>query len=79
MNAINIEDYSERKLTWYSLRHFGITCRIRANVLLSDISQLAGTSIHHIESTYGHYDDDILRRASLKNFVVDKHGISFKD
>jgi len=79
MNAIDINDYSERKLTWYSLRHFGITCRIRAKVLLSDISQLAGTSISHIETHYGHYDDDILRQASLKNFTVDTHGISFKD
>lgn len=78
MAAIDI-DYKERNLTWYSLRHFGITCRIRAKVMLSDISQLAGTSVSHIESHYGHYDDDMLRQASIKNFTVDSHGISHRD
>ena len=78
MGAIDI-DYKERNLTWYSLRHFGITCRIRAKVTLSDISQLAGTSVSHIESHYGHYDDDMLRQASIKNFTVDTHGISYGD
>jgi integrase len=78
MAAIDI-DYKKRNLTWYSLRHFGITCRIRAKVMLSDISQLAGTSISHIESHYGHYDDDMLRQASIRNFTVDTYGISFKD
>ena len=78
MAAIDI-DYKERNLTWYSLRHFGITCRIRAKVMLSDISQLAGTSVSHIEGHYGHYDDDMLRQASIKNFTVDTHGISFRE
>ena len=78
MAAIEI-DYKERNLTWYSLRHFGITCRIRAKVMLSDISQLAGTSVSHIETHYGHYDDDMLRQASIKNFTVDSHGISHRD
>ena len=78
MTAIGI-DYKKRNLTWYSLRHFGITCRIRAKVMLSDISQLAGTSIAHIESHYGHYDDDMLRQASIKNFTVDSYGISHRE
>ena len=78
MAAIDI-NYKERNLTWYSLRHFGITCRIRAQVKLSDISKLAGTSVSHIETTYGHWDDDMLRQASIKNFTVDSYGISFQD
>ena len=78
MAAIDI-DYKERNLTWYSLRHFGITCRIRAKAMLSDISQLAGTNISYIENHYGHYDDDMLRQASIKNFTVDSHGISYRD
>jgi integrase len=78
MAAINI-DYKERNITWYSLRHFGITCRIRAQVKLSDISKLAGTSVGHIETTYGHWDDDMLRQASIKNFSVDGYGITFQD
>ena len=47
--------------------------------MLSDISQLAGSSRSHIESHYGHYDDDMLRQASIKNFTVDSHGISIRD
>jgi integrase len=78
MAAIDI-DYKKRNLTWYSLRHFGITCRIRAKVMLSDISQLAGTSISHIENHYGHYDDDMLRQASIRNFTVGTYGIVHKD
>jgi hypothetical protein len=78
MATIDI-NYKERNLTWYSLRHFGITCRIRAKVMYSDIAKLAGTSISHIESHYGHYDDDMLRQASIKNFTVDSHGISYQD
>ena len=54
MNTINISDYKTRKLTWYSLRHFGITCRICAKVQLSDIAKLAGTSLAHVENMYGH-------------------------
>ena len=79
MNAINISDYQTRKLTWYSLRHFGITCRIRANVHLSDIAKLAGTSTSHVENTYGHYDDAMLRGASMKNFAIGSHGIIHKE
>ena len=78
MDAIGI-DYKERNITWYSLRHFGITCRIRAGNVLSDISQIAGTSISHIESHYGHYDDGMLKKTALKNFRVDAHGIAHTD
>ena len=78
MDGINL-DYKERNITWYSLRHFGITCRIRAGNLLSDISQIAGTSISHIEQHYGHYDVEMLRKTALKNFSIDKNGISLRD
>ena len=74
MEGIGIGDYKKRNLTWYSLRHFGITCRIRSKVLLSDIAQVAGTSVSHIETHYGHYDDDMLRTTALKNFTVSKGG-----
>ncbi|MAI50029.1 MAG: integrase [Rhodospirillaceae bacterium] len=79
MNAIDIGDYKERQITWYSLRHFGITCRIRAKVLLSDIAKLAGTSTAHVESTYGHWDQEMLRGASMKNFTLSANGIAYKD
>ncbi len=75
MNGIGIPNYSERQLTWYSLRHFGITCRIRAKVPYADISKIAGTSVTHIETHYGHYDDAMLKSTALKNFQISKDGI----
>jgi len=78
MVGIGIENYQERKLTWYSLRHFGITCRIRAKVPFGDISKVAGTSVSHIESHYGHYDDDMLKSTALRNFSIKPDGLSLK-
>jgi len=80
MTGIGIEDYQERKLTWYSLRHFGITCRIRAGNTYSEIAEMAGTSATYIENHYKHYDDEMLRTAALKSFRVDgSGGIDFTD
>ena len=78
MIGIGIENYQERKLTWYSLRHFGITCRIRAKVPYADISKVAGTSVTHIETHYGHYDDDMLKSTALQNFSINPDGLSLK-
>jgi integrase len=79
MYGIGIEDYTTRKLTWYSLRHFGITCRLRSKVPIADIAKVAGTSSNHIENTYGHFDDDMLRDTALQNFSINKDGISWND
>ena len=79
MQGIGVENYQDRQLTWYSLRHFGITCRIRAKVPYLDIATVAGTSATHIENHYGHYDDDMLKSTSLKNFTVTTSGLVFKD
>ena len=78
MEGIGIENYQERKLTWYSLRHFGITCRIRAKVPYGDIAELAGTSSTYIETHYAHYDDEMKIGAAIKNFHIDKDGIFFR-
>mgnify|MGYP000035256687 CR=1 FL=1 len=75
MEGIGIDDYAERKLTWYSLRHFAITCRIRSRVSHLDISHLAGTSVGNIESIYGHWDTAMKETAAMKNFAIDKDGI----
>ena len=79
MNGIGIEDYQTRKLTWYSLRHFGITCRIRAGNTYSEIAEMAGTSATYIETHYKHYDDEMLKTAALKSFQIDKSGIIFNE
>ena len=74
MNGIEL-DYKKRNVTWYSLRHFGITCRLRAGVSHMDISNLAGTSVANIEHHYGHIDTDMLKRAAMKNFTIEKDGL----
>ena len=74
MNDIGIDNYKERKLTWYSLRHFGITLRVMAGVSLIDLSKLAGTSVAHIENTYLKYSEEQSRTAALKNFKINKDG-----
>jgi len=78
MEGIGVEDYAERKLTWYSLRHFAITCRIRSRVSHLDISHLAGTSVSNIESIYGHWDTEMKRSAAMKNFAITPSGIVVK-
>ncbi len=78
MLGIGIDNYAKRKLTWYSLRHFGITCRIRAKVSFGDIAEIAGTSSTYIETHYAHYDDGMKIDAAIKNFNIDKNGILFR-
>jgi integrase len=75
MHGIGIENYKERKLSYYSLRHFAITCRLRASVPIFDIAQLAGTGVQHIENHYGHVDDEMRLQSALKNFTITKTGI----
>jgi integrase len=78
MEGIGIEDYTERKLTWYSLRHFAITCRIRSGVSYLDISHLAGTSVANIESVYGHWDTSMKEASAMKNFALKADGIDVR-
>ncbi len=79
MYGIGDEDYKTRKLTWYSLRHFGITCRIRAGNTYSEIAEMAGTSASYIETHYKHYDDEMLKSAALKSYQIDRSGIVFSE
>ena len=79
MNLIDIGDFKERKITWYSCRHWGITCRIRAKVMLSDIAHLAGTSTMLVETNYGHWNDEMMMSASMKSFPDETYRITHKD
>lgn len=75
MNGIGITNHKERKLTYYSLRHFGITMRLRVGVSIWDVAELAGTSVSHIEKHYGHHDDMMKISAALKNMSITREGI----
>lgn len=79
MEGINIEDYKTRNLTWYSLRHFGITARITAGVSPLDVAKLAGTSIAHIENTYLKYNEEHAKSAALKSFLITNDGFVVKN
>ena len=69
-------DYKKRNLTYYSLRHFGITCRLRAGATVFDLAKVSGTGILYIQNHYGHFDQEMSRAVVLKNFSYSKDGIS---
>jgi integrase len=68
-------DYKGRNVTWYSLRHFCISMRVRSGVDIIDIAKQAGTSVGHIENTYLKYTDDMKINAARKSVSVPKHKI----
>ncbi|WP_026377243.1 site-specific integrase [Aestuariibacter salexigens] len=68
MKAIGIPDHRQRKLSYYSLRHFGITMRMKSEVPIADVAAIAGTSVAYIETHYRHIDDEVMYRSALKNF-----------
>ena len=72
-------DYKTRNITYYSLRHFGITCRLRAGANVFDLAKIAGNSVGDIEKHYGHFDQAMSRAVALKNFTYSKEGFSTKE
>ena len=79
MRGIGIDDHSERKLSYYSLRHFGITMRMKNSVPIADVAAIAGTSVHHIETHYRHIDDEVMIDSALRNFAPATEGASKTD
>lgn len=75
MKGIGIDDHSERKLSYYSLRHFGITMRMKSGVPIADVASVAGTSVSHIENHYRHIDDEVMIDSALRNFTPVKEGV----
>jgi integrase len=74
MDGIGIEDHVERKLTWYSLRHWMITQRIASGVDVVDLAKITGTSISHIEQTYLKYSQEMAREAAMKSHRFTEDG-----
>ncbi len=69
------QNYRERNVTWYSLRHYGVTCRLRAGASAFDIANIVGTGIIFIQEHYGHFDQAMARAVALKHFAYSKDGI----
>lgn len=67
MEATEI-DYKERNISYYSLRHFGITMRLSAGVSVWDVSKIAGTGVAFIEQHYGHATHEMMTNAALKQY-----------
>lgn len=71
MKLANIDDWKERNLTYYSLRHFGITKRLQANVNPLTLSKVCGTSLKHLTETYYHADETEMLRGALERYEGD--------
>jgi integrase len=69
----------ERNLTYYALRHFGITMRLYAGVGYEDLSDLAGTSFSNLKNHYSHVDRGRLVAAATKSFRVDQNGFYVRE
>tara|TARA_B100001123_G_C15261381_1_gene1006715 strand:+ start:275 stop:1531 length:1257 start_codon:yes stop_codon:yes gene_type:complete len=69
----------DKDLSYYSLRHFGITARLIAGVPIYNVSEMAGTNVQFIEQHYAHLDMDKLKRDALKGFSIDEQGFELKD
>jgi hypothetical protein len=74
MRGIDIPDYGARKLSYYSLRHFGITLRMDAGVPIADVAYIAGTSSTHIENHYRHVEDEMMIRGATRNNIQSIEG-----
>jgi integrase len=78
MDLAKIQDHKKRKVTWYSLRHFGVTCRLRAGASSFDVAKIVGTGTNFIDQHYGHFDQAMSRAVALKNYIITKDGIDFE-
>ena len=74
MDGIGITDWEDRKLSWYSLRHYFITQRVKSNNNVVEIAQHCGTSVKHITDTYLHYQKQQSRTAALKSYKKNDDG-----
>ena len=59
-------DISGRNITYYSLRHFYVTQRWKGGVKLRDIANSCGNSIHQLDKTYYHLDEETQMDTALK-------------
>lgn len=68
MRMAGITDYEERNLTFYSLRHYGITKRLQNEANPLTLSKVCGTSLKHLTETYYHADLSEHERAALQQY-----------
>ena len=72
-------DKLPKKLSYYSLRHFGITARLFSQVPYLEVAKQAGTEVRFLEQHYAHLDMEKLMDSAMKSFRLDKDGIIIGD
>ncbi len=75
MEKTGFRDHQQRKLTFYSLRHFAITLRL-GDLSIWEVSKLAGTGVQYIEDHYGHFLEEDKKLAALKYTKRKRTGVS---
>ena len=80
----NFMEYSglsklDKQLSYYSLRHFGITQRLLAEIPVYTVSKIAGTNVQFIEQHYEQINMDELKADALKTFYYDENGFVIRD
>jgi integrase len=63
------EQEINKKLTYYSLRHFGITMKLYAKTPHYDVAKIAGTSVQFIERHYEHLEVILMKRDVINESV----------
>jgi len=63
-----------KHITFYALRHLGITFRLMSDVGIYEVATLAGTDVRFIEQHYSHLDIKRMRTTALKTFKTSKDG-----
>ena len=68
MEKTGFANYKERKLQYYSLRHYAISLRLRnPDETIWSVANYAGTRSEFIEQHYGHILEDDKRASALRN------------
>ena len=68
-----------KKLSYYSLRHFGITARLMAKVPHYEVAKFAGTDVRHIETHYEHLDMGRMIESATSTFTFDENGFVIRE
>ena len=79
MKLAKIEDFKEREIVPYSLRHFCITQRIKSGCTFGEVADMCGTSIKQIESVYWHADTATKLTTAIKDYRTNDNVIELEN
>ena len=79
MQFTEMPKFTGKKLSYYSLRHFGITARLMAKVPHYEVAKFAGTDVRHIETHYEHLDMGRMIESATSTFTFDENGFVIRE